>query len=39
VLANLAEVIEDPEAAEQFARTTDPQLILDRLNRTYVEDA
>jgi len=39
VLANLAEIIEDPEAAERFARTTDPMLIIERLNRTYVEDA
>jgi phosphocarrier protein FPr len=33
VLANLAEIIEDPAAAEQFARTTDPMLIIERLNR------
>jgi mannitol/fructose-specific phosphotransferase system IIA component len=39
VLANLAEIIEDPAAAEQFARTTDPMLIIERLNRTRVEDA
>jgi phosphocarrier protein FPr len=39
VLANLAEIIEDPEAAERFARTTDPMLIIERLNRTSVEDA
>jgi phosphocarrier protein FPr len=39
VLANLAEIIEDPAAAEQFARTTDPMLIIERLNRTRVEEA
>jgi mannitol PTS system EIIA component len=38
VLANLAEIIEDPAAAEQFARTTDPMLIIERLNRTHVDD-
>jgi mannitol/fructose-specific phosphotransferase system IIA component len=38
VLANLAEIIEDPDAAEQFARTTDPMLIIERLNRTHVDD-
>ena len=39
VLANLAEVIEDPAAADEFARTTDPMLIVERLNRTHVDDA
>jgi len=39
VLANLAEIIEDPEEATRFAHTTDPMLIVERLNRTYVEDA
>jgi mannitol/fructose-specific phosphotransferase system IIA component len=39
VLANLAEIIEDSAAAEQFARTTDPMLIIERLNRTHVEEA
>jgi phosphocarrier protein FPr len=39
VLANLAEIVEDPDAAEQFARTTDPASIMERLNRTYVEEA
>ena len=34
VLANLAEVIEDPQVAEQLARTADPLLIVERLNRT-----
>jgi mannitol PTS system EIIA component len=38
VLANLAEIIEDPAAAEQFARTTDPLLIIERLNRAHVDD-
>ena len=39
VLANLAEIVEDPAAAEEFAHTTDPASILERLNRTYVEEA
>jgi phosphocarrier protein FPr len=39
VLANLAEIVEDPAAAEQFARTIDPASIMERLNRTYVEEA
>src|SRR5436190_4911142 len=38
VLANLAEIIEDPAAAEQFARTTDPMLIIERLNRERVDE-
>jgi mannitol/fructose-specific phosphotransferase system IIA component len=39
VLANLAEVIEDPVAAVEFARTTDPMLIIERLNRMHIDDA
>jgi mannitol PTS system EIIA component len=39
VLSNLAEIVEDADAAEQFARTTDPASIMERLNRTYVEEA
>jgi mannitol PTS system EIIA component len=39
VLANLAEVIEDPDAAEQLARTTDPMLIVERLGREREEEA
>jgi mannitol PTS system EIIA component len=39
VLANLAEIVEEPAAAEQFARATDPASIMERLNRTYVEEA
>jgi hypothetical protein len=39
VLANLAEVIEDPDAAEQLARTTDPLLIVERLGREREEVA
>jgi len=39
VLANLAEVIEDPDAAEQLARTTDPMLIIERLNRERDDEA
>lgn len=33
VLANLAEVIEDSDAAAQLAQTTDPLLIVERLSR------
>jgi len=33
VLANLAEVFEDPEASKQLACTTDPMVIIERLNR------
>lgn len=33
VLANLAEVIEDPDAAEALTRATDPQQIVERLGR------
>jgi mannitol PTS system EIIA component len=39
VLANLAEIIEDPDEATRFAQTTDPLVIMERLNRTYVEEA
>lgn len=39
VLANLAEVIEDPDAADQLARTTDPMQIIERLNREHVDEA
>jgi phosphocarrier protein FPr len=38
VLANLAEVVEDPDAAEELARTTDPMLIVERLGRERVEE-
>jgi len=38
VLANLAEIIEEPAEAERLAQTTDPALILERLNRTYVDE-
>jgi mannitol PTS system EIIA component len=38
VLANLAEIIEEPEEAERLARATDAVLILERLNRTYVDE-
>ena len=38
VLANLAEVIEDPDEAEQLARTTDPMLIVERLSRERAEE-
>ena len=39
VLANLAEVIEDPDAADQLAHTTDPMLIIERLNRAREAEA
>lgn len=39
VLANLAEVIEDPEAAEQLARLADPSQIVACLSRERVEEA
>ena len=39
VLANLAEIIEDPDQATRFAQTTDPIEIMERLNRTIVEEA
>jgi mannitol/fructose-specific phosphotransferase system IIA component len=39
VLANLAEVIEDPDAAEELVRTTDANLIVERLGRERVEEA
>jgi mannitol/fructose-specific phosphotransferase system IIA component len=34
ILQNLAEVVEDPATAEMLAHTTDPQVILDHLNRS-----
>lgn len=33
VLANLAEVLEDEESAEQLAHTNDPMVIIERLGR------
>lgn len=33
VLSNLAEVLEEPESAEQLIYTTDPMLIVERLSR------
>lgn len=39
VLANLAEVIEDPRVAEQLAHTSDPMLIVERLNRAHGDGA
>lgn len=38
VLANLAEAIEDPDAAEQLIRATDPMVIIERLSRPQAED-
>lgn len=39
VLANLAEVIEDEDAAAELARTTDPGLIVERLSRAREAEA
>jgi mannitol PTS system EIIA component len=39
VLANLAEVIEDEEAAAELVRTTDPSMIVDRLSREHEAEA
>jgi len=39
VLANLAEIIEDSDEATRFAQTTDPLVIMERLNRAHVEEA
>jgi len=38
VLANLAEVLEDTDTAEMLARTDNPQVILDYLNRPVKEE-
>lgn len=38
VLANLAEVVEDVEAVNQLAQTSDPMLIIERLSRARVEE-
>mgnify|MGYP006299599685 CR=1 FL=1 len=38
VLSNLAEVLEDPDSAEQLAQTDDPMVILERLTRPTEED-
>ena len=38
ILSNLAEVIEDEDSAELLAKTTDPNVILEHLNRTPEED-
>lgn len=38
VLANLAEVIEDEESAEELVRTTDPMVIIERLGRAREEE-
>ncbi|HEX2910703.1 MAG TPA: PTS sugar transporter subunit IIA [Chloroflexia bacterium] len=37
VLANLAEVVEDIEAVNQLAQTSDPMLIIERLSRARAE--
>lgn len=39
VLANLAEVIEDPDAASQLAQSTDPMVIVERLSRAREAEA
>lgn len=38
VMANLAEVIEDPSAAEELIRAADPQMIVERLIREAAPD-
>ena len=38
VLQNLASVVEDIETSELLAKTTDPQLILEKLNRPIVDE-
>jgi len=38
VLSNLAEVLEDPDSAEQLARTDDPMVIIERLTRSTEEE-
>jgi mannitol/fructose-specific phosphotransferase system IIA component len=38
VLQNLAEVVEDIDTAELLAKTKDPQLILEKLNRPIEEE-
>jgi mannitol/fructose-specific phosphotransferase system IIA component len=37
VLTNLAEAIEEPDEAEQLTRATDPNIIIERLNRPLEE--
>lgn len=39
ILTNLAEVLEDPAHAKMLAETTDPQLIIDWLNRSPQEES
>ena len=38
VLANLAEVVEDIDAVNQLAQTSDPMLIIERLSRARVDE-
>jgi len=38
VLSNLAEVLEDPESADQLAQTENPMVIIERLTRSTEED-
>jgi phosphocarrier protein FPr len=38
VLSNLAEVLEDPESADNLAQTDDPMVIVERLTRSSEED-
>lgn len=38
VLKNLAKVVEDNDVAEMLAKTKDPELILEKLNRSIDED-
>lgn len=39
ILANLAEVIEDPDAADELVHATDPMQIVERLSRQREEEA
>jgi len=38
VLSNLAEVLEDPESANELAQTDDPMVIIERLTRRSEDD-
>jgi phosphocarrier protein FPr len=38
ILANLAEVLEEPEDANQLARATEPMMIIERLSRPREEE-
>ncbi len=38
ILANLAEAVEEPETVQQMAKTDDPKVIMEHLNREPEED-